>query len=218
MTAQNADPNDPQTLTKAKEIAAQTPPSKFQCNAPQLGYICKWLSELGKSAELSGLLAYIDTHLDPTWENGGLFYPRHDKLMDEERDWAHVDPFTGNAAIGYARLNVRDGQKGMWEAPWTRETLKGRPYVECAGLESGVDILRGCWDGQEEVGAVTMRTWDGRRVGMGLEWTQLVEGEWAVYVDKELMGVRNVEAGGSFKVDVDVGGDEVEVVVLRSRS
>ena len=78
-----------------------------------------------KRNELTGLLAYIDTHLHPSWENGGLYYPRHDKLTDENGDWAHTDPFTGNAAIGYARLDVRDGRKWMWERPWTREVFGG---------------------------------------------------------------------------------------------
>jgi hypothetical protein len=31
-----------------------------------------------------------------------------------------MDPFSGNAVIGYARLNVPDGQKVMWEHPGRR--------------------------------------------------------------------------------------------------
>jgi hypothetical protein len=220
VTTENASPEDPLTLIRAKEIAAQTPLSKFPYKAPQIGYICQWLSELGKAEELTGLLAYIDSHLHQMWENGGLFYPRHDKLMDEEGNWNHMDPFSGNAAIGYARLNVKDGQKRMWERPWTRRELASRPYVECQGLEIGVDFLRGCWDAEEEACVVTMRSWDGRMVAMGLEVRQLGEGEWAVYVyvDGELRAVQSVESGGDVKVEVDVGGEEVDVVVMKCRS
>jgi hypothetical protein len=62
-------------------------------------------------------LAYADENLDPVWEKGGLYYPRNDKLENGEPKWTHMDPFSGNAAIGYSRLNVRDGQKKMWDRP-----------------------------------------------------------------------------------------------------
>lgn len=63
-----------------------------------------------------------------------------------------------------------------------------------------------------------MRTWDGGRFGMCLEWRQLRDRELAVYVDGELWGVHFVEAGGSFYVGVDVSEEEVDIVVLRSVS
>lgn len=53
-------------------------------------------------------------------------------------------------------------ERGVWRGAW----------VECGGLESGVDFLRGCWDGEAEVGVVALRTWNGRMVkgdGAGVE-------------------------------------------------
>ncbi|KAJ5368782.1 uncharacterized protein N7496_008542 [Penicillium cataractarum] len=114
---------------------------KFPYNQPTLGYVIKWLSELGKTTELDGLLAYADKHLQPTWENGGLYYPRNDIATDEEGHWTHMDPFSGNSAIGYARLNVENGQKIMMHAPWTKETLVDRPFVDGLDLSQGMDCL-----------------------------------------------------------------------------
>ncbi|KAL3463634.1 hypothetical protein BJX64DRAFT_287105 [Aspergillus heterothallicus] len=61
-------------------------------NDPTLGYVVKWLSEPGKAAELEGL-SHTQTKISA------------------------VDPFTGNAAIGYAGLNVEDGMKKVFESP-----------------------------------------------------------------------------------------------------
>jgi hypothetical protein len=44
------------------------------------------------------------------------------------------------------------------------------------------------------------------------------QGEWAVYVGGELRSLHNIEDGGCVKIDIDVGGEEVSVVALRSRS
>lgn len=133
------------------------------------GYTVQWVSEVsappadGERDVVTGLLKHADAYLNPTWERGGLFYPRKDgTLQDDKGNWVAMDVYTGNAAIAYGRLNVRDGQKKMWEKPWTKDGHHAAyPYVEGVDLSSGVDFLRGEWN--EEVGAfvVTMRTWDG---------------------------------------------------------
>ena len=75
--------------------------------------------------------------------------------------YVHMEPYSGNAAIGYARLNVQGGQRRMYEDPWTREEVRSRPCVEGVELEGEVDFVRGVW--VEEVGAlvVTVRRWEG---------------------------------------------------------
>lgn len=133
------------------------------------GFVMQWVSEVAPSSSspeddvVAGLLKHADTYLNPTWERGGLFYPRRDgPVQDDDDNWIGVDPYTGNAGIAYGRLNVRDGQKKMWEQPWTREGHHtSYPAVEGLDLSSGVDFLRGDWN--EELGAlvVTMKTWDG---------------------------------------------------------
>jgi hypothetical protein len=76
-----------------------------------------WLSEVDPCDDLAGLLNHADRFLTPEWEKGGLFYPHHDIQRDKDGNWTHVDPFSGNAAIGYARLNVANGQRRMWDTP-----------------------------------------------------------------------------------------------------
>jgi hypothetical protein len=125
--ADNFPPHDAAILAKAREMAKSVPPAKFPYSQPTFGYVAQWLSEMGRTTELQGLLDFADRNLRPTWENGGLFYPRNDTRIDESGEWALMDPFSGNAAIGYARLNVTDGQKKMWDKPLTRDFPATQP-------------------------------------------------------------------------------------------
>lgn len=74
-----------------------------------------------------------------------------------------MEAFTGNGGIAYARLNVLDGQRKMWERPWTKEEVEGTPWVDGVALESGVDLLRGVWDEEKSMMVMTVRSWDGDR-------------------------------------------------------
>ncbi|KFA60019.1 hypothetical protein S40285_10667 [Stachybotrys chlorohalonatus IBT 40285] len=165
--------------------------------------------------ELQGLLAYADERLHPSWENGGLYYPRNDSLTDEEGDWAHMDPCTGNAAIGYAGLNVKDGQKMMCEQPWTRETLAARPWIDNIGLSVGVDCLRGVGDAEAAALVLTLKSWNGRDVEVAPVARNLDAGAWAVYVGGNLVRSKSMERSGSFEVDVTVGGEGVDIVFVK---
>lgn len=83
-----------------------------------------------------------------------------------------MELYSGNAAIGYAWLNIKDGQRKMYERLWRREKVKSRPCVEGVGLKEGMDFLRGVW--VEELGGlvVTVRRCEGwwmegpRRMGL----------------------------------------------------
>ncbi|KAK1141011.1 hypothetical protein N8T08_009668 [Aspergillus melleus] len=46
---------------------------------------------------LNGHLRY----LNPTWQDGGLYYTPNDETMGEQGNWKTMDLFTGNSAIGY---------------------------------------------------------------------------------------------------------------------
>ncbi|PGH28033.1 hypothetical protein AJ80_00288 [Polytolypa hystricis UAMH7299] len=113
---EDADANSKETIQRARQTYLSAPPRGFRYTQPTL--------------ELDALLSYADSRFHPTWENGGLYYPRQDQVTNEIGEWTIVDPFSGNAAIGYARLNVEDGQKKMWENPWTRKVLSERPWVD----------------------------------------------------------------------------------------
>jgi hypothetical protein len=201
-------------IVRAESVAAPAPAHAF--NEPTFGYVVQWLSELGKHTELDGLLAYADTKLRPTWEEGGLFYTRNDCAVDDELEFTAVDPYTGNAAIGYARLNVENGQKMMWERPWTAKVLAGRPWVEGVKLGSGVDFLRGVWD--EAVGClvVTARTWDGQTRKVEVVFRNLGVGGWTLYEDGRVVLREVVKGeGGMLRYEVEFGEREKDLVLVR---
>ncbi|KAL7944076.1 hypothetical protein V8C42DRAFT_353921 [Trichoderma barbatum] len=215
---EGADPSSPETISRARTIAeASGPIVNTPYPLPVLGYVIQWLSELGKSQELDSLLGFVDTKQNPTWENGGLYYPRQDKLLDPDGNLIRMDPLSGNAAIGYGRLNVQDGQKLMWEKPWTRESFKVRPWIDSPGLESGVDFLRGVWDCDLKALVITMKAWDTRTVDMALAACNLETGRWAVYFDGLLDATYYVtEPHGKIEITVQISGDgELDVVFLK---
>ena len=217
--AENFNPskaNTAATITEARARRAINKPRWDEYVDPVLGCVLQWLSEVGKTAELDGLLAYADASLGKTWENGGLFYPRRDCPNGDNDEWTHMDPFTGNAAIGYARLNVKNGQKLIFERPWTRDALAARPWIDGVELSQGIDTIRAIWDEGPAALVLTMRTWDRSQVTAEPVARNLDAGFWAVYVDGRLVKRESVgEKGESVAATVTVGGDDVDVVFQR---
>ncbi|KAK2046019.1 hypothetical protein LZ31DRAFT_552731 [Colletotrichum somersetense] len=187
----------------------------FPYTKPTFGYVAQWLSELGKDAALDGLLEYADKNLNPTWERGGLYYPRNDQRFDSELEWTHMDPFSGNAAIGYARLNVEDGQRIIWERPWTAEAVASRPYVDGVTLDDGVDFPRGDWDPASGLLVLTVRTWDGDVRAIRPVVKGLGPGPWDVFVGGELASSRVLSTGEDIALEVQVGGADLDVIVVK---
>ncbi len=116
----------------------------YQWRNPDLGTIAMFLSEMGDAATLEALLAHADRHMQPTWERGGLFYPRNDSNYDGAGNLTWMDPLTGNALLAYARLNVKNGMAALYNEPWTKEHF-ARPAVQ--QVVGNVDLLRAHWQG-----------------------------------------------------------------------
>ncbi|KAJ4152162.1 hypothetical protein NW765_017671 [Fusarium oxysporum] len=209
--------DDPEILARAKAEVAKMPPIPFPYTSSVLGYMVQWLSEPGKREELQGLLQDADERMRPTWENGGLFYPLYDTRTDDVGDWTYMNPFTGNAAIDYARLNVEDGQKLIWEKPWTREFLASQLWVDVVDLASGVDCLRSIWHCESRALVVTLATWDNSLVQVQPVARNLAAGRWVVYVKGELVESKEVEADGDVMVNVEVKGEEQDIVFLKAK-
>lgn len=134
-------------------------------HTPDFGYILEYTSEVAEDPSiLEGLLKHADTYLTPSWDKGGLYYKRCEVLVDEDGNHTQVDPFTGNAAIGYSRLNVIDGQRKMWDRPWTTERLQNEPFVDGIGLGDGVDFLRAVWDERAAVFVLSIISWNSKSV------------------------------------------------------
>lgn len=102
------------------------------------GFFAALAAEVGDRQTVDAMLAYADRHWAPTWVDGGLYYPRNDAFAAAGADPAQmprdafatprVNTLTGNALLGLARINVRDGLYGMVNAPWPRSHFS-EPYV-----------------------------------------------------------------------------------------
>ncbi|KAL2874335.1 hypothetical protein SGCOL_010506 [Colletotrichum sp. CLE4] len=214
----DAAPDSQETFQRAVRNAKEAEAGKkggFPYTKPMFGYTVQWLSELGKEAELTALFDYADRKLGPKWERGGLYYPRNDEPFDEEMRWTHMDPFSGNAAIGYARLNVEDGQKIIWERPWTAEDVSARPFVDGVTLADGVDFLRGVWSEEEKMLVLTVRSWDGSTKTIKPALRTLGPGMWNVFVDGQLRLSRTLSPGEDIALEVQVRHRDLDIVAVK---
>jgi hypothetical protein len=220
-TESDHDPQDPEkTLRKAVDMVRSGQmhsPWPFQGAAR--GLFMMMLSELGQRKELDDLLEFADTNLNPTWEQGGLFYPRSDELLNNAGEYVHVDPHSGNSCIGYARLNVENGQKIMWDKPWTKQQLDKKPHFAGCDLSNGLDFLRGEWNEEHQALIVSTKAWETsfeKPKEVTLKAESLTAGEWAVYVNGELQRAQEVKPAGTLDISVAVSaGEEVDVVVWK---
>lgn len=212
---EGADPNSSATLTKAREETAGQPPTSFPYKSPTFGYLAQWTSEVGGGSDLDALLRHADAYLNPTWLDGGLYYGRCNDGWDADGNYIHNEPYTGNACIAYARLNVKNGQKKMWDHPWTKEEVRSRPYIDGLFLEKDIDCLRGAWDEQEQAMLVSLKTWNGSSKKVQFAVENLPAGNYGVYLNGELRdAVEVTPKSGSLPLDLEVDGNGTDLVVL----
>lgn len=94
---------------------------------------------MGDSESRDGVLAYADAFMNPSWSNGGLYYPRNDELTGADGERTVLDPFSGNAALGLARLNTEDGFWSLYNEPWDAAHFAEPAIVE---VDRNIDISR----------------------------------------------------------------------------
>ncbi|EIT73383.1 hypothetical protein BDV35DRAFT_337542 [Aspergillus flavus] len=214
------DPYSLSTMQKARDIVASNPTTgehREPFPRPMFGYILMAMSELGDESKLAGLLNHVDRFFQPTWQNGGLYYPVNAEQYDKDGNWTEVEPFTGNGAVGYARLTVLGGQRKMWEEPWSAEQVSRAPHISGIDLGSGVDFLRGCWDESHQAMVVTMRTWDQTEKFVRLENHNLPVGTYGVYRNGVLTETKFVDRpGDTLEVYVRVEGIDFDLVLLKA--
>ena len=114
------------------------PPRPFPWRTPDFGYLAMWVSEMGDTEMLRGLLAHADRHMNPTWDRGAFYYPRNDQSNDADGNMTFMDPVTGNAMLAYARLNVSDGLWSLYNRPFAPAHFR-EPALE--GVTGDADVL-----------------------------------------------------------------------------
>lgn len=210
---EGADPNDVETLRKAREESRHAVNPKIPFETLNWGCFTMMLSELGKQMELNDLLDYADSRLNPTWESGGLFYPRNDILADADWNLTHVEPHSGNSGIAYSRLNVKDGQKTMWNEPWTSEMLSKRPWIDGIGFADGVDFLRAFWDEDLSAMVLTLKRWQGGPKSITLYVRNLPAGRWDTYVNGSLQQTEDFQKPSEVALCEIVGTEVVDIII-----
>jgi linalool dehydratase/isomerase-like protein len=175
----------------------------------------------------AGLLRHADTYTNPQWENGGLYYPRRDETVDEAGKFVAVPPIVSNATFPYARLNVADGLRTLYERPWTdRERARpalteigGQLDVRRAWYHEGLRRLRLRISPMHGLASTTADLTVSRVWGPD-EWTLLVDGapvahsdagHVVVHPDGQRLAPRRVEDAVAFSLDVH-GRADIDIV------
>ncbi len=123
---------------------------------PDFGFAAIWLSEIGETDLLTGLLKHADTYMSPSWINGGLYYPRNDRSQNKEGNDTLVDPLTGNALLAYARLNVKNGLHQFYQKPWDKLHFQ-KPQLTGDDL-SMLAVLQAYYDDNSRKLLLTMKS------------------------------------------------------------
>lgn len=131
------------------------------------GFVAAYAAEMGDRATAQKLLEYADEHFAPRWVDGGYFYPLRTVVGEEfagppkpvptEKLGEHqVGPLTGNALLGFARLNPGQGIWNLYNKTTpTSFAHSGDPEVVDVRYPE-VQITQAFYDKAERKLAVTM--------------------------------------------------------------
>jgi hypothetical protein len=172
-----------EAVLAGQSTAAIADPS-YKWTRPVFGYTALGVSEFGMKEQLEGMLAHADRYMSPTWEKGGLYYPRNDRSYDEAGNMQFMDPLTGNADIAWARLNTPDGMRNIYQKPWAAAHF-ATPAL--TSVSDRIDVLRATRTSGDRVLALTLRGRDGAAVDTALEIGPAPKNAWALYRDRALI-------------------------------
>ncbi|MGU7785075.1 linalool dehydratase/isomerase domain-containing protein [Burkholderia sp. PU8-34] len=172
-------------------------------SARDLGWAAVCASEIGDTSTLERLLAYADRFLDPHWDKGGRYYPRRDDAFDSDGNPVAMDPHTGNVLIGYARLNVPNGLKTLYESPLDDEHFSSPALV---GMTAEIDVRQAWFDRERQRLTLTIGPIRGKSVtpqlAVGNCWGR---GDWTLKVDGHPLAAGTDDAVSSY------GGHDVKL-------
>ncbi|MDQ0745831.1 hypothetical protein QF034_000062 [Streptomyces africanus] len=168
------------------------------------GYLATGLSELGDE-RLPGLLAHADRFMHPTWENGGLYYPRNDASWDADGNMVYMDPLTGNSMLGYAWLNVSDGLWALYNKPWQADNF-AEPRL--TGMEGALDVRRAFYDRDSRTLLLGLRSREAAGVDARLHVTGVPGGrDWTLYRDGAAIRTGTADTEGTLRIALPVEGE-----------
>ena len=123
------------------------------------GWFALLASEVGDTETVETMTDYADEHFEPTWLDGGLYYPSTwDYVWNYFRDWKgyihNVGPVTGNVLVGFARINPKDGLWSIYNRPWEASHF-AEPFIsDVEYLEASV--TQAVYDPDQDALIVTM--------------------------------------------------------------
>lgn len=121
--------------------------------AAGIGWAACAAAEVGDQATLDAILRYADKFLNPVWEDGAYYYKRRDQNFNEDDYYIGMDPHTGNALFGYARLNVKDGLKKLFDGPWDDRHFDQPALVR---VPEDVDVRRAVFNTDRRALVITL--------------------------------------------------------------
>jgi hypothetical protein len=101
----------------------------------------------------------LPAYMAPTWRDGGLYYPRNDAETNADGNRTIVEPLTGNVLLGYARLNVPDGLRRLYNEPWDRAHFD-EPAITAVARD--VEVSEAFFDRSRRTLTFTVRRSDDR--------------------------------------------------------
>jgi hypothetical protein len=109
-------------------------------------------AEVGDTETVDAMLAYAD-HFNGVWEGGAYYHRRNDNVFNDEGYFVGMDAMTGNALLTYARLNVKDGLKKLYEGALDDRHFKQPALVDLPG---DVDVRRAWFDDKRQALVITL--------------------------------------------------------------
>jgi Linalool dehydratase/isomerase len=190
-------------------IAPAIPPAGFGkelSNARDFGWAAACASEVGDADALQSMLAYADRFLNPVWQDGAYFYQRRDGWFDDHGRLAAMDPHTGNALIAYARLNVPDGLRKLYDRPWDERHFREPALVD---MPDDLDVRGALYEADRASLLLNLRAGGSgaHRVKIGISnvWNR---GDWTLHLDDEqVAGGTSTAPGDSDAVGLRRDGD-----------
>jgi len=123
------------------------------------GWFALLASEVGDTETVQTMTDYADAHFDPTWRDGGYYYPSTpDYVWNFSRDWKghiqNIGPVTGNVLVGFARINPKDGLWEIYNRPWEKSHF-AEPFIsDVEYLEASV--TQAVYDAEKDALIVTL--------------------------------------------------------------